>query len=135
MDPNGYIVTNAHVVVGASKVQVRFAPPKDDGSGKRSILRPHGDLLGAQIVGLDRRDRPRGSESAETEPSHTTLWGTRMMWNKASWSSHMAVQEASKNSVSMGVVSATARQVQEEDPMIYIQTDAEINPATAAARS
>ena len=53
VDPDGYIVTNAHVVAGASRVQVRFAPPKDDGSEKRSILRPHGDLLGAQVVGLD----------------------------------------------------------------------------------
>jgi len=37
------------------------------------------------------------------------------------------------NSVTMGIVSSTARQLKSDDPMIYIQTDAPINPATAAA--
>lgn len=35
------------------------------------------------------------------------------------------------NSVTMGIVSATARQVRPEDPMIYIQTDAAINPGNS----
>ena len=34
-------------------------------------------------------------------------------------------------SVSMGVVSAVARQLSPEDPMIYIQTDATINPGNS----
>ena len=36
-----------------------------------------------------------------------------------------------ENSVSMGVVSSVARQLQEEAPMIYIQTDASINPGNS----
>jgi serine protease Do len=36
-----------------------------------------------------------------------------------------------ENSVTIGVVSATARQLREEDPMIYIQTDAPINPGNS----
>jgi serine protease Do len=35
------------------------------------------------------------------------------------------------NSVSMGVVSAVARQVKSDDPMVYIQTDAPINPGNS----
>lgn len=35
------------------------------------------------------------------------------------------------NSVTMGVVSAVARQLRAEDPMIYIQTDAPINPGNS----
>ena len=35
------------------------------------------------------------------------------------------------SSVSMGVVSAVARQLTPEDPMIYIQTDATINPGNS----
>jgi serine protease Do len=35
------------------------------------------------------------------------------------------------NSVTMGIVSATARQVKPDDPMIYIQTDAAINPGNS----
>ncbi len=36
-----------------------------------------------------------------------------------------------ENSVTMGVVSATARQLRPEDPMIYIQTDTPINPGNS----
>ena len=36
-----------------------------------------------------------------------------------------------ENSVTMGTVSARARQLQSEDPMIYIQTDATINPGNS----
>ncbi|HEX9204043.1 MAG TPA: PDZ domain-containing protein, partial [Vicinamibacteria bacterium] len=35
------------------------------------------------------------------------------------------------NSASMGVVSATARQLEAESPMIYVQTDAPINPGNS----
>src|SRR5262249_19250648 len=35
------------------------------------------------------------------------------------------------NSVSMGVISAVARQLSEDDPRIYIQTDAPINPGSS----
>jgi serine protease Do len=35
------------------------------------------------------------------------------------------------NSVTMGVISAVARQLRQEDPMIYIQTDAPINPGNS----
>jgi serine protease Do len=36
-----------------------------------------------------------------------------------------------ENSMSMGVVSATARQLRPGDPMIYVQTDAPINPGSS----
>src|SRR5262249_43083749 len=36
-----------------------------------------------------------------------------------------------QNSVSMGVVSSTARQIKPDDPVIYIQTDASINPGNS----
>ena len=35
------------------------------------------------------------------------------------------------NSVSLGVVSAVARQLEPESPMIYVQTDASINPGSS----
>ena len=36
-----------------------------------------------------------------------------------------------RNSVSLGVVSAVARQLEPESPMIYVQTDASINPGSS----
>ena len=35
------------------------------------------------------------------------------------------------NSVSFGVVSSTARQLEPESPMIYVQTDAPISPGSS----
>ena len=36
-----------------------------------------------------------------------------------------------ENSVTMGVISATARQIDPDNPAIYIQTDAPINPGNS----
>jgi len=39
-----------------------------------------------------------------------------------------------RNTVTMGVVSAVARQTEPDSPMIYIQTDAPINPGNSVVR-
>src|SRR5207302_4431054 len=39
--------------------------------------------------------------------------------------------EGLRNSVTMGVVSAVARQTDPDSPMVYIQTDAAINPGNS----
>src|SRR3954454_7635113 len=51
LDPAGYIVTNAHVVQGAYKVQVQLAAPRRGAS--RSIVGPRPRMVGAQIVAID----------------------------------------------------------------------------------
>jgi serine protease Do len=130
VDPNGYIVTNAHVVAGASKVQVRFSRPRNDDSERRSILRPHGDLLGAQVVGLDYE-----TDLAVLKVQKKTLPALPLGDSDDVEQGQLVFAYGSprglENSVTMGVVSATARQIREEDPMIYIQTDAEINPGNS----
>ena len=42
--------------------------------------------------------------------------------------------EGLESSVTMGIVSAVGRQPDPDRPMVYIQTDAPINPGTAVAR-
>ncbi|HEV7499723.1 MAG TPA: trypsin-like peptidase domain-containing protein, partial [Vicinamibacteria bacterium] len=51
---DGYIVTNAHVVAGARRVQVMLAPPGPEPATPRSILKPPGRVIGAQVVGVDQ---------------------------------------------------------------------------------
>src|SRR5262249_37478187 len=50
---DGYIVTNAHVVEGARRVQVVLTQPGPGPADPKSILKPAGKVVGAQIIGVD----------------------------------------------------------------------------------
>ena len=52
VDADGYIVTNAHVVQGARRIEVVRSPRREGPGG--SILRPAGRPLPARLVGIDR---------------------------------------------------------------------------------
>ena len=54
LDPNGYIVTNAHVVEGARRIQVVLAQSPGGATSSHSILKSRGRMVGAQIVGIDQ---------------------------------------------------------------------------------
>ncbi|HYR85107.1 MAG TPA: trypsin-like peptidase domain-containing protein, partial [Terriglobia bacterium] len=54
VDPNGYIVTNAHVVAGAQRVQVILPTLAADQSPLRSLVSVRGQVVEAQIIGTDR---------------------------------------------------------------------------------
>lgn len=130
IDREGYIVTNAHVVLGAQRLQVVLSHELDRGVKRESILKPSSRILRAELVGLDFETDlallkvsqaglpalPFG-DSDKLQPGQVVL----------AFGSPLGLQ----NSVSMGVVSAPARQLRPEDPMIYIQTDAPINPGNS----
>ncbi|MGC8883430.1 MAG: trypsin-like peptidase domain-containing protein [Bryobacteraceae bacterium] len=123
IDAEGYIVTNAHVVVGAQRVQVTLAPPAD---GPRSRTRS----VRAEVVGLDLetdvallRVQEKGLPALELGDSDRVEQGQLVF----AFGSPLGLD----NSVTMGVVSSPARQLRPDDPMIYIQTDAPINPGNS----
>jgi serine protease Do len=130
LNADGYIVTNAHVVAGALNVQVRLALPQDQKEEWRSILKPRGSLIPAKIVGIDRETDLavlkvdyRGLPTLELGDSESLRQGQLVL----AFGSPLGLE----NSVSMGIVSSVARQLRPEDPMIYIQTDAPINPGSS----
>lgn len=130
VDPDGYLVTNAHVVEGARRIQVRLPPRAGEGSPGRSILEPRGRLVGAQIVGVDRETDIAVLRVAEKGLPHLVL-GDSDGLKKGQLVFAFGSPAGLENSVTMGVVSAVARQLRPEDPMIYIQTDAPINPGSS----
>ncbi|MCZ6489458.1 MAG: trypsin-like peptidase domain-containing protein [Acidobacteria bacterium] len=130
VDPDGYIVTNAHVVEGARRVQVLLAVPPDERAQWRSILKPRGKTVSARIVGIDRETdlavlkvEQKGLAWLELGDSDRVRQGQLVL----AFGSPLGLE----NSVSLGVVSSVARQLGPEDPMIYIQTDATINPGNS----
>jgi serine protease Do len=132
LDPDGYIVTNAHVVSGAIRVQVEIPVSRADPApvARRSVLRPHGRVVGAQVVSIDAETDlavlkvdVKGLPALSLGDSDGLKAGQLVM----AFGSPLGLE----SSVSMGVVSAVARQLEPEDPMIYIQTDAPINPGSS----
>jgi serine protease Do len=119
IDPEGYIITNAHVVRGAVRVRVFIAGANNSGA-----------LADAKVIGVDR-----GTDLALLKVDRTGLPTLRFGDSDALHQGDIVLAIGSplglKNSVSMGVVSAPSRQISDDNPVAYIQTDASINPGNS----
>ena len=127
VDASGYIITNNHVVEGAQRIRVALPLPTDNGrtvaAGKRRILDAH--LIGTHketdlaLLKIDDTDLPTLALLSQQRPNVGQLVFA------------IGSPEGLQNSVTMGVVSAVARQADPDKPMTYIQTDAPINPGNS----
>ena len=130
VDPDGYIVTNAHVVETATRLEVELPLAATGGAPGRSILSRRGRTLGAQIVAIDTEtDLAVIKIEAKALPilPFGDSDGLRPGQLVLAFGSPLGLD----SSVTLGIVSAVARQLTPEDPMIYIQTDATINPGNS----
>ena len=130
LDPNGYIITNAHVVDGAGRVQVLLASRRPADPEPRSILKPQPKLREAQVLGVDVETDLAVLQIDEVNLPHLGLADSdtvRQGQLVFAFGSPLGLE----NSVTMGVVSAPARQLEPDHPMIYIQTDSAINPGNS----
>ncbi|HSG81123.1 MAG TPA: trypsin-like peptidase domain-containing protein, partial [Gemmatimonadota bacterium] len=130
LDPDGYIVTNFHVIEGATRIQVRLQTLAEDAPPGESVLKPAGVIVGAQVVGIDRETDLAVLKVNERNLPYLLLGDSEQL-KKGQLVFAFGSPLGLENSVSMGVVSAVARQLRPEDPMIYIQTDAPINPGNS----
>ena len=126
LSSDGYIVTNAHVVKGARQIRVRLQGLDESTAAKQKIP----PRLEAKLVGMDTltdlavlKIDMTGLPALQLADSDDLKQGQVVF----AFGSPMGLE----NSVSMGVVSATARQIDPEKPDIYIQTDAPINPGNS----
>ena len=128
VDPNGYIMTNAHVVEGAQHIRVALPLPSDDSSGQVPVGKRR--MLEARLVGqhketdlallkVDDKDLPTLSLVSQGRPHVGQLVFA------------IGSPEGLQNSVTMGVLSALARQPDPAKPITYLQTDAPINPGNS----
>ena len=131
LDSGGYIVTNAHVVANASRIQVELPLSDRTSSGLRSVVRPRGELVGAQVVGVDRETDLAVLKLTVTRPLTALELGDSEALTPGELVMAFGSPLGLANSVSLGIVSAVARQLRADDSMIYIQTDASINPGNS----
>ncbi|MDX2180568.1 MAG: trypsin-like peptidase domain-containing protein [Bryobacteraceae bacterium] len=129
LSSDGYIVTNAHLVKGSTRVSV-VLPGSVSRAARGSIVRPRGRTLPARLIGLDRETDLAVLKVEARDLAHLTLGDSdrvRQGQLVLAFGSPFGLQ----NSMSMGIVSAVARQLEDDDPMIYIQSDVSINPGNS----
>jgi serine protease Do len=129
IDPDGYIMTNAHVVNGATRVEVVLPADNADGT-LATALSGRTYLVSARIVGM----------AAELDLALLKIDGQKLAPLPLATYSQVRQGETVfafgspiglRNSLTHGLVSAVARQVDPDSPQIYIQTDAPINPGNS----
>jgi serine protease Do len=130
IDPNGYIVTNHHVVEGAERVRVALNATSDDESQPFALLKPKGRVLKAQIVGADKTI-DLAVLKVEATGLPTLPLGRYDRLRQGQIVLAFPNPEGLQNSVSLGLVSSVLRQPDPDTSMVYIQTDAAINPGNS----
>src|SRR3984893_1680445 len=125
---DGWVVTNAHVVQGARRIRIRLSE-----EAAASVLRDgkaRHALFEAQLQAADR-----DTDLALLKIDATNLPALEFADSGDLKQGQLVLAFGSPlgldNSVSMGVVSSVAMQIDPESPTIYVQTDAAINPGSS----
>ena len=129
LSPDGFILTNAHVVKNAHSVKVQLSARmgrEARANGDTSLNRP----IAGTIVGVDRDSELAVSKIPRNKLPYLTF-GDSDELKQGELVLALGNPLGLENSVSFGVVSAVARQIKPDDPMVYIQTDAPINPGNS----
>ena len=129
IDADGYIMTNAHVVEGARRVQVVLRPATADGS-LATALTPRPRIINARVVGI----------STELDLALLKVDGVKLPALVLATYSDLRQGDlvfafgspvGLRNSLTHGLVSAVSRTLTPDSPLIYVQTDAPINPGNS----
>jgi serine protease Do len=115
VSPDGYILTNGHVVQGASQVTVRLVDQRE---------------FKARVVGTDER-----TDIAVLKISATGLpvvrFGDPAKLRPGQWVLAIGSPFGFENSATAGIVSAIGRSLPTENYVPFIQTDVAVNPGNS----
>ena len=129
VDPDGYIITNAHVVEGAQRIKVILPPPTVDSPIELQPIHA-GQVFEATLQGTHKQ-----SDLAllKIDATHLAAAPVRsdVRVHQGELVFAVGTPEGLRNTVTMGIVSSLARQLDADSPMIYIQTDAALNPGNS----
>jgi serine protease Do len=111
-------------------VRVVLTPPGTSDSGPTALLKSHGKILPAKIIGFSKLiDIAVLKVDATGLP--TLPIGRYDRIQKGQIVLAFGSPEGLENSVTFGLISSVLRQTDANDPMVYIQTDAAVNPGNS----
>jgi serine protease Do len=129
IDADGYIMTNAHVVNNAQRIEVIVPPANADGR-LATALSNKTNILPARLVG----------STTELDIALLKIDGVNLPALPLATYSQLRQGETVfafgspgglRQTLTHGLVSAVARQINVDSPLIYVQTDAPINPGNS----
>jgi serine protease Do len=116
IDPSGIIVTNDHVVGGASKITVSLAD---------------GTQLPARILGVDQLTDIAVIKVSADEPLPYVQWGDSRQVEVGDWILVAGNPFGLGNTVTAGIISARGRDIMSGPFDDFLQLDAPINPGNS----
>jgi serine protease Do len=129
IDADGYIMTNAHVVANAQRVQVLLPPVEADGS-LATALSPRMNIIPARIVGTSSElDIALLKVDGQKLPALALATYSKLRQGETVFA--FGSPSGMRHTLTHGLVSAVARQIDPDSPLIYVQTDAPINPGNS----
>src|SRR6202453_658056 len=130
VDPDGYIMTNNHVVAGALRIRVVIAPATVEMVSGNTHLHNPQRVYEAKLIGTTHyadlaliKIEAKGLPAISLpEQFHFRLGQTVVA---------IGAPEGLDHTVTKGIISAVGRQPEVDRPMVYVQTDAPINPGNS----
>lgn len=126
IDDLGHILTNAHVVAGAERIEVTL-PERGEAVGPPRLGATDRPAVAARLVGVaPELDLALIAVDVSGLPALPLADYAAVRQGELVFA--FGSPDGLRNSVSMGMVSAVARQTEDQTPLVYVQTDAAINP-------
>jgi serine protease Do len=116
ISPDGYILTNRHVVADATKVVVRLTDRRE---------------FTAKVIGMDEATDVAVIKIEGGRNLPTVKIGDPDKLKPGQWVVAIGSPFGMENSVTAGIVSATSRQVGDDQFVPFIQTDVAVNPGNS----
>jgi serine protease Do len=131
VDPDGYIVTNNHVVSGAVRIRVVLASATVEMSPYHTSLARKQRLYEAKLIGTNRYADLAVIKIEEKNLPAMPLPDTQFHVRLGQTVLAIGAPQGLDHTVTKGIVSAIGRQPDPDRPMVYVQTDAPINPGNS----
>jgi serine protease Do len=127
LDPAGYIITNAHIVKGATSLTVALDKNAIQRTAKVS---PNATAIPARLIG-EFEEADLAVIKVEMTGLSTISFNTKEELKQGQLVVALGSPQGLQNTVSIGVVSSAGRQISADDHLLYVQTDAAINPGNS----